>query len=359
MDYLKARERHLLFVLGKGFDPRMCLGLRTLLGAGGSGKRDVLAIDLREGESSPSRALAPMVDANWTDLENVGGKTALSTKPIDMRSAEGRAIGSRRAAGIFRNGRDLMGYTDVVIDVSALPRSIYFPLIAKVLNILDQAPEAEFKLLPNVHVLVAENPEVDRRIRDEGVEDTAVYVYPFSARVDMESTAEYPKIWLPLLGEAQEAQLERIYDLVKPDEISPVLPSPSVNPRRGDDLVYEYRYLLFDRLRVEARDLIYASEWNPFEVYRRLLRAIIRYREALMPLGGCKAVISALSTKLTSIGALLAAYELRQLKEQSLDVGVAHVESQGYAISQADRKALPLASTKLFELWLRGECYES
>src|SRR5438128_1535549 len=42
--HLRA-ERHVMFLLGRGFDRRMCLGLRSFLEAGGAGKRDVIAIE--------------------------------------------------------------------------------------------------------------------------------------------------------------------------------------------------------------------------------------------------------------------------------------------------------------------------
>jgi hypothetical protein len=194
------------------------------------------------------------------------------------------------------------------------------------------------------------------RIRDEGVDETATYVYPFSGGLEMEATAEQPKIWIPILGEGQETQLERIYNLIDvPDEICPVLPFPSLDPRRGDNLVLEYRDLLFDRLRLEPRNFINASERNPFEVYRQIRRTILHYREALGPLGGCKTVLSALSTKLLSVGALLVAYELKQAK---IDVGIAHVGSQGYIMDDGPGAPRSQPQSKLFGLWLAGECYE-
>jgi len=130
--------------------------------------------------------------------------------------------------------------------------------------------------------------------------------------------------------------------------------SPALNPRRGDNLVLEYRDLLFDRLRIEPRNIIYASEWNPFEVYRQIRRTILHYREVLGPLGGCRTVLSALSTKLLSVGALLVAYELKQVK---VDVGIAHVGSQGYIMDDDLGAQGPQTHSELFGLWLAGECY--
>jgi len=265
---------------------------------------------------------------------------------IQMWSEDGRRIGARNAASVFRRLDDLLQYTDVVIDISALPRSIYFPLIGRLLFLIDQARgDAP---LPNLHVVVSESVELDEVIHAEGIDDDATYLHGFSGGIDREAAAGMPRIWIPILGENQMGELDRIYDLVHPDEICPVLPFPSSDPRRGDNLVVEYHEILFDRFHVEPRNIIYASEKNPFEVYRELTKTINQYSSSLNPLKGCKVVVSTLSSKLLSLGALLTAYESRDI------VGIAHVEASGYTIADEP----PDAHEELFEMWLTGEAYE-
>lgn len=118
----------------------------------------------------------------------------------------------------------------------------------------------------------------------------------------------------------------------------------------------EYRELLFDQLQLDKSNFIYASETNPFEVYRQLRRAILHYAEALQPLGGSNAVISANSSKLLSVGALLAAYEI---KRAGRDIAIAHVEAHGYTVRNFEEYELDrLANeSRLHCLWLFGDCY--
>ena len=85
------------------------------------------------------------------------------------------------------------------------------------------------------------------------------------------------------------------------------------------------------------------------------MRSILHYQQALNPLGGCKVALSAMSSKLASIGVLLAAYELGR-RDPKVVVGVAHVESQGYRV---DKAAGPALAPTLFTMWLSGECYAS
>ena len=164
-----------------------------------------------------------------------------------------------------------------------------------------------------------------------------------------------PKVWIPILGEGQRQQMERIYDMVQPDEVSPILPMPSVNPRRADNILLEYRDLFFDRNWVERGNFVYASEQNPFEVYRQLHRTIHHYNQALAPIGGCQAVISVHSSKLLSIGALLVSYEL---KAQDPGVGIAHVDTHEYTMDKGVSETDELNKTQLVTMWLAGECFE-
>jgi len=352
--HLQSKERHVLFILARGFDPRMCFGLDHLLRAGGTGARDVLLVEFSEGASSPSRVYLPFVEENLKTMNAlVKGRGKISSREVQTRSKEGHRITSRSAGNLFRRVDEFDGYTDVVLDVSAMPRAVYMPLIAKILHIFDHSPKDAPTQPPNFHVFVWEDPALDQDIRDEGVDDTAVYLHPYTGAMDREATAGQPKVWIPLLGEGQRAQLQRIHDLVVPDEICPVLPSPALNPRRGDNLVMEYHDLLFDRLRVEPRDFLFCSEQNPFEVYRQITRAIRGYRESLSPLGGSKFVLSALSSKLLSVGALLVAYDF---KTEKIDIGIAHVECHGYHMDDATVKSLPKDHGEPVGLWLSGEC---
>jgi hypothetical protein len=142
---------------------------------------------------------------------------------------------------------------------------------------------------------------------------------------------------------------------VTPDETCPVLPSPATNPRRGDNLILEYREFLFDQIRVEPQNFIYASEENPFEVYRQLVRAIRRYDQSFGPLGGARFALSALSSKLMSVGALLAAYDL---KGAGIDVAIAHIECEGYVVDGDPKNGVDKSKGTPYSLWLTGECYE-
>lgn len=345
-EHLAERPRSLLFVLGRGFDPRCRLGLEMIIAAGGVGGLDIIGIEYDEGEASPSLAYSDRVTENWARVsEAVGARGTIETRRIPFWSGA-RRVGPLHAADVFTASGQLTKYDDVVVNIGAMPRGIYFPLIARILYLLDHSVDAAARPT-NLHVLVADDPVLDARIIEEGVDETASFLHSFEGSFSREATGPQPRVWIPLLGESRTIQFDRIYDLVKPDEICPVLPFPSKNPRRGDDIVIQYRDLLFDQHRLDPRSLMYAAEQNPFEVYRRIRKAAFHYHDTLRLIGGCKVALSALSSKLMSLGVLMVAYELKP----ALDIGLAHVECRGYRVDNFQSDA------KLFGLWLAGECY--
>jgi hypothetical protein len=350
--FFSEQKRDVLFVIGHGFDTRMCDGIEKLLTFGGDGARDVALISFDEGPESPSHTYAEQRKANGDRIEKLlGGRGTIGHRAIVMFSDERRRVGARSIAQEFASSAEFRSYTDVVVDISALPRGLYLPLLAKMLALFDM--DLKDGLRRNLHVVVSHSPSTDGAIVEEGLEESATYLHGFAAAaLESESTSGQPKIWIPVLGKRQQIQLERIHSLVAPDEICPLLPSPAQDPREGDSLMIEYRDLLFDQLRVEPRNIIYAAESNPFEVYRQIMRSILDYQRALNPLGGCKVAVSAMSSKLASIGVLLAAYELGR-RDPKVTVGVAHLESQGYRVDSNGGAR----STTLFTMWLSGECY--
>jgi hypothetical protein len=132
------------------------------------------------------------------------------------------------------------------------------------------------------------------------------------------------------------------------------MPIQSANPRRGDNIIRDLGELVFDRFLVDPRDIIHATEWNPFQLYRSLLGAMARYEETLRFFGGSRFVVSPLSSKSLSIGCLLACFEKRvRGLRASVRVGMAHVESRRYEAAALN----PNTPAEPISLWLTGDCY--
>ena len=253
-------------------------------------------------------------------------------------------MGSAQVRTLLANVAYLRYFTDVIVDITALPTSVSFPLLGTLIAIYDDLKRGEHPVF-NLHCIICENPYIDESIVGEGG-DVAEYIDPFRGRAGRASEPEPTTIWAPVLGQGQSAVLRKVEEMLRPVEVKPFLPSPSRNPRRADELVAEYHSLLFDTWGVDPRGIIYADESNPFDVYRQLGELAADYGRSLAPLGFANTVVSTHSSKVLSLGVLLAAFEH--------ELAIAHVEPTQYSFA---RTSTELEGSELFEIWLTGEAY--
>ncbi len=347
-EHLKVGTRKLLFVVGRGFDLRADAAPARIAGLG-TASLQAWVLGYQNGQpDSPLRQ--ERIAANMKRFGEIFGD---GLTPIDIRMGSGNSnTTSRNTKTAVSRPEELAGYTDVIVDISAMPRTVALTAIAQLIAVLDELAKGG-KASVNLHVVVAESVDADRHHTGGSLSDVVTSLVGFSGQLTAESSANLPRVWFPVLGEGQLPRLERIRAEVDPDEICPVIPFPSRDPRRGDSLIEEYRALLFDDLRVEPSNIIYASEYNPFEAYRQLYGAIDRYRDALREMGGCKVFVSPLSSKLLSVGALLACYDHKSQSSgpDPVNVGIPYLESATYG-DPIDLEGSPVA---LYSLWLRGE----
>jgi len=349
-------ERSVFFIVGVGFDPRVLGPLRTIVGHSRPGTTRCIAIDFQGSFSGDARAAA-LRDRNRAGLEQLFPGGTLEVRQLEPNDSDGIRSVSRNTAVMLGDLTDLNEFTDVVLDVSSLPRIIYLTIVNSMLSQL-VALDTPRPLASNVnlHVVYAESAGIDSRIAKKELELDLASIHGLSIRMDEEVAVTWPKIWFPILGENNRESLERISQLVNPDDVCPVLPMQARNARRADNIVGEVGELLFDGLRVDPRDLLYATEDNPFQLYRSLLGAMNRYTESLQELGGVRFILSPLSSKGLSIGALLACFEKRNRSDVARDrirTGFAYIETRRYeaaALSDGDEGVA-------VSLWLTGSCY--
>lgn len=345
--HLAERPRDTLLIAGLGFDPRASDVTRALMEYGGAGRRDLwlLCYDNSQQITAEQQKL---VEGNRIAFERIFlDKVGLERISIAMRTDRGRSATCANTKAAISRPEALLAYDDVVIDISAMPRMIALMTVAQLLALFDAR---NGDAAPNLHVTASETVEQDLAVVEEELDEDVITLSGFSGRLDAESLRN-PKIWLPILGEGQELRLSRIFDKVQPDEICPVVPFPSRNPRRGDRIIEGHQRILFDEFRVEPRNILYASEYNPFEAYRQVFSAIDRYRDALVELEDCRVFVSPLSSKMLSIGALLACYDHKEQRSGRFHVGMPYVEAAAYGPSVEASEA----EREFSSMWLAGE----
>jgi hypothetical protein len=258
---------------------------------------------------------------------------------VDIFSEDEKTVvAGKRMVETFR-GLRLNGVTDLVVDVSALSTGISFPLMRFLVLLADQFGE-----FPNVHVLVLTSPMTDDSVRAE-LMDQHQLVPGFGEEFMTVAGQRKPKLWLPQLGKRSATALDLIQSRLRFDEICPILPFPARSPRAVEELIEAYRVQISETWLVDDRDLLYAAEDDPLDLYRTILR-IDTLRGATFEIeGGSTTVLSPLGTKAMALGALLAALER--------DLPIVYVEAQRY-------KMLHMPATNeygLIHLWLTGQAY--
>ena len=92
-----------------------------------------------------------------------------------------------------------VGYTDIVVDVSGMPRGVFFPLVARLLYFIDVEWNTSERDIPNLFLLVAEDPDLDTAITQKGIEEFADFVAMFRGAFDQEAQLQPPKNSDPIL----------------------------------------------------------------------------------------------------------------------------------------------------------------
>ncbi|MCZ2222701.1 MAG: hypothetical protein LC122_03625, partial [Chitinophagales bacterium] len=264
--------RDILYIHGLGFDPRTLNGIKIIYGINGSGKRDVLSIKYFQSQDDKNKDItSKIVIEHQLELleffkKNENFKQTIV--PIITR-AENKSIASINSHKIINDIDQIAQYSDVILDISALPRGIFIPLLHKILKLIDDDPEIKI----NLHVIVTENYLLDSKIEDEGVEQSAEFIHGLSIP-DLTKDQKFKEVWIAILGEGQLEQYEKIRNSVNPVSTCAVLPFPSKNLRRGDDLINYYQDKLLNDKDFDLKNIIYADEQNPFQVYRLIRRTI-------------------------------------------------------------------------------------
>jgi hypothetical protein len=318
-----------LYIAGRGFDVRAQAVMREYVASLQSAgckvdSAELLLIEFRGYELEAD--VQALTEENATSLQAIFSPLgAVQTVVIGRTSSyEGDDdVGSSSALRLGINDVLLAvkNHTDIVLDVSSLPRVAYLGLLTSLLlklvpdkQIRRDGPHPLTANGVNFQVLVAEDAQLDGMIKAEDPSNELVQIPGFSGAFHAESVQDWPLVWFPILGENRVNQLKKILAssvIPATAEICPVVPHPSKNPRRGDDLLVEYQESLFKSRRTLTSNIVYVHESNPFEAYRQLLSAMLRYKHSMNVLGNCRLVVTPLGSKLITVGAGLACFEMR------------------------------------------------
>lgn len=339
-DYFAKRQSTLLFVMGCGFDPRMNNVLEKIISQDRFNQIECILIDFPSLESLPEDKL---YKANKVKFDELCSKCNISVR--EVRDNHPKDI-EKRIMGILKQLReiDYSEISDIIIDVSAMPRAIYF-------NVCKFFYKQCVDNTKNLFFTVSENVEIDKRIIDISGDEIHP-MHGFGINNMLESNLDKRSVLIPLLGQNHAVELGKIYDNFKPVDVCPILPFPSMDPRRSEDILITHMDF-FKRIEIaEPQNFTYADERNPFELYSIICDLVNNYKKTLMPITTCVCFgIAALTSKLMSLGALLCGLEnSSEISFYTSSPVAYHVKDQA-SIMKINSKS------DIFLMWITGEAY--
>lgn len=338
-DYFAKGDRQVGLIAGAGFDPRSArmAELLSLI----ADKR-VRALFLREERPIPDSNLVSSAEDNVKRLTKYIPESVVESFDV-FDKTDAAPVGGRRVINVLGKKLNTQGLTDLVIDCSALSVGVCFSITKYCLQI------AERDNL-NLHLTVIDHPDTDSAIEATHCGRPSS-PHGFHGEWQLAKCAKSARLWLPQLGHGKRAVLEEVHKFVNPHEVCPILPFPATRPRASDTLIEGYGDLFEGLWKVDARDLIFAHEKSPLDLYRAILTIDNARQRVFRETGGSQVILSPAGSKAAALGMLMAALER--------NFAVVLVESLAYKATSAVLDLEPASAGELVHIWLHGEAYAS
>jgi hypothetical protein len=340
-EQLRSADTKVCVITGIGFDPRCRAAIEHLLRVCKPSQVAVLGLRFKTALDAiePVRLLNEYAEANQKAIDESGCQQ-VGMGDVQLQDENRFSAGGPSALRFVSKHLEQLGkFHHVIVDISGMPRSVFYPVISYLCARSDQG------LLNNLHVTVAESSELDSKIilSEFGGAD---YIHTFRL------TDKKKLVWLPIIGGRERDRILKIHNQIKDDclEIVPILPFPATPLRKPDEVLISNSEVLFQELAITDSNILLCSETNPFDIYRKIVSLHDYYTDKLSALGGVATVVSPLSSKLLSLGALLAAIERR--------LPVSYVEAGLYTLESGAMEIFQSAAILPIEMWLAGDPYK-
>jgi hypothetical protein len=331
--YFATADRRTLLVCGAGFDPRSTAVATRLAHTQGQ----IRGLFLQEERPNPAQALVDRAGANGGVLR--GAIANHRAAQVNIFGPDGAVVGGRNAVAMI-SAEDLDWITDIVVDISALSVGTAFPIVRYLVERSARTPPPF-----NLHLFVTHNPGLDGAIASIS-SDAPGFVHGFRGGSTLDGSANAAKLWLPQLASGRTSALGRLHSFVDPHDTCPILPFPAIDPRAGDHLAEEFLTEFESGWSVDTRNIVYADESDPLDLYRTILRLDDLRKPVFAEMGGSLLILSPLGSKVMALGALMAALER--------DLPVAYLEAIGY---EFDASTVHEEPVDVIHIWLEGEVY--
>jgi len=330
-------QKKILFIGSIGFDPRTLITydkLKTITS-------DIVPVFLQELRKGGSRKLRDRAALTESSLKGrLGFEPTII--PFPIFASDGAPIGGVELIKAVQQIKNVGEYTDIIIDICAMSRGIFFPLVKYFREYIK-----ENALETSLHIMVIDEPAVDYKYKPQ-YHDRGSMMKGFTSNARRLGTGTPVKLWLPQLMSSRTEVYDTLHRYLTPDDVCPVLPFPGIRPKMVDELVIEYQEHI-SSWETGLQNIVLAAESDPLDLYESVFRA----HEARRKIFDSRqlTILSPLGSKVSTIGGLLAAMDL--------DLPVAYVETIGYYEEELSEEFPPEVVDKknLVHVWVDGPIY--
>ena len=343
-DYFSNSYKKCLLICGAGFDPRsseVVIYLSRIM------KERLSAKLIKEERPEPDSKLIEKADKNLTRIQS--NCSNIEVFEIEIFANDGAVVGGRKIIEKIQ-ALDFSEFTDIVVDMSALSLGISYPTV---LYIFQEVQSYEKQI--NLHLVMLSNPDMDSAILSQP-NDEISNVHGFELE-RLFGDIDIALLWMPVLSEGKHVQLKTIHSKVNPHDTCPILPFPSEDPKKGDQIACS----VFSSIRsiwgghldnewgLDPKNFVYADERMPLDIYRTILRIADERNPVFETFGGSTVILSPMGSKIPTLGALMAALER--------SFPVVYIESLTYNVDWTKVGQLAPDKSRMAHIWLSGEAY--
>ena len=338
-DYF-SKSGNILYIGSIGFDPRTLTTYRRLKESAGDKVKPFFLLEERKEGS------AALKDRAWKREQSLPDELGFKPKicRVPIFAEDGAPIGGSELIRVaIAEFPDITDFTDIVIDICAISRGIFFPLTRYFRDIIRESGKPI-----SLHILVVDQPAVDYSYIPEYY-DSAGWMRGFDGGAgQLSKNSKAVKLWMPQLMSQRKTVYETLYKFVNPQDVCPVLPFPGIKAKMVDELVIEYNDYITSTLDTALQNIVLAAESDPLDMYHTVVRVDAARKKIFE---NSFTVLSPMGSKVSTIGGLLAAMDL--------NLPVAYVETIGYSENKR-MESLDLPNEeRLVHVWVDGPVYNS
>lgn len=315
-------NKKLLLIMGMGFDPRACHIAEHLIRS--INDITIYVIDYNDVGIHDKKS---RYEENIKRLQDISKEYNVPFFQFDMpmykKDGLKKTLIISESVRTKINRECIIGFSNILIDISAMPKGVSFSLINRLIKIKD--------IQQKMSITVCENSMYDDSIISQIGEETAEFLPGFRTFSFTMEQNDHETVWFPILGMDDSKALRIIANYLKPIEICPIIPFPAVDVRRGEKMLRSCGEVLFRERAVEKRNIIYVPENDPRLVCQKIFLTVKYYEKAFgtNPDRNIQYVFSSSSSKLIDVGLLLAIISLSS--EEDIETGIVILDKQGYS----------------------------